>query len=660
MRSGLDYRPELDGLRAIAVVPVILFHLGLPYTPGGFVGVDVFFVLSGYLITQQIAVELDEKRFSLLDFYDRRIRRLLPALFAMLFVSTLVALVVLLPRDLDRFGESLIAAALSISNFHFWNASDYFAPAAETMPLLHTWSLAVEEQFYLLFPPLLILVWRFGRVWVRHGLMALAVLSFVASMRATRTAPDAAFYLLPHRAWELLLGSLLALAPAAAPIPSWLRTAAATLGLGGIGVAVFSYHSEMRFPGLAAALPVLGSALIIWAGQASNATSPDIAPSRSRPLVFRFLTWRPLVFVGLISYSLYLWHWPLVVFARYSSTDPISTGQAALIAIATFCIAYVSWKFIEQPLRRGGSLWRTPRLRVRYSVVAIGCVAFLGTMLDFGNGFPWLQPKTVLAVVDDEADRSPLRERCHIASAHQGRLALSETCLFGSTEGRRVVVFADSHGAELSYALSEVVSEGLLQVRQITASGCAPALGYSRDDRPDCARHTQRIVEDLAESPHSTIVIGANYFAWAVTKRSSNEAFWRGLDQTIARLRRAGHDVILLGGWPPHPNGSLPTALAKHMRSGHSIESYEFSFDRSLAERIDARLALIADQHAATYIPLLQAICGDSGKCRGMANGHSIYFDEDHLSVSAARRIVSDPILPALRRSMSKATEVLR
>ncbi|MBN9261958.1 MAG: acyltransferase, partial [Hyphomicrobium sp.] len=189
MQSGLDYRPELDGLRAVAVVSVILFHLGLPYTPGGFVGVDVFFVLSGYLITRQIAWELREGRFSLLDFYDRRIRRLFPALFVMLFVSTIIALFVLLPRDLDGFGESLVAAATSISNFYFWSESGYFAPAAETIPLLHTWSLAVEEQFYLLFPLMLMLVWRWRQAYVAHSLIALAILSFAISVWAARHTP---------------------------------------------------------------------------------------------------------------------------------------------------------------------------------------------------------------------------------------------------------------------------------------------------------------------------------------------------------------------------------------------------------------------------------------------------------------------------------------
>ncbi len=647
MRSGLDYRADLDGLRAVAVVPVILFHLGFPYTPGGYIGVDVFFVLSGYLITRQIALELDQGRFSLLGFYDRRIRRLFPALFAMLFVSTIIALFVLLPRDLDGFGESLVAAVLSISNFYFWSERDYFSPAAETMPLLHTWSLAVEEQFYILFPALLLLAWPFGRTHVRHGLIALAALSFAASIWTTRAAPDAAFYLLPTRAWELLIGSLLALSPVATPIPARLRTLATSIGLAGIGAAVFTYHAGTRFPGFAAALPAVGCALIIWAGQAPLTSSAN-PPAPSRPLVIRLLAWRPLVFVGLISYSLYLWHWPLIVFARHWLPEPLTPTQAALVALATFCIACVSWKFIEQPLRRGGSLWTTPKLRVRYSSVIVCSLAFVGMSLDIGNGFPWLQPKAVLAVVDDESDRSPLRERCHIARRDQGRLNVADTCVFGSANAREIVVLGDSHGAELGYALSDLAREGALRVRQITASACPPALGFSHDERQNCPRHTRKMIEGLVDSPRSTILIVANYFSWSGMKPSTRDAFWTGLDESVARLRQAGHDVLLLGGWPPHAKGSLPHTLAGEVRHGRTPEAYVFPVDQSIADGIDARLRRIAERHSATYVPLAQTICGDSRQCRGMIHGQAILFDRDHLSVSAARHVVRELILPAI------------
>jgi len=646
VKSVLEYRPDLDGLRAIAVLPVILFHLGFPYTPGGFVGVDVFFVLSGYLITRQIALELRENRFSLLDFYDRRMRRLLPALFAMLIGSTILALFVLLPRDLDAFGESLVAAVLSISNFYFWTESGYFAPAAETMPLLHTWSLAVEEQFYLLFPALMILVWRMGSANVWRTLALLALISFAAGVSAARTVPEAGFYLLPMRAWELLLGSLLALAPSFAPASLRQRDVAAGLGLLGIGAAVLTFDASTPFPGIAAALPSLGAAFVIWSGQPSSASAADVGVE-PRPLALRLLALPPLVFIGLISYSLYLWHWPLIVLAGQWSAAPLSLTKTVLVVCATFAIASASWKFVEQPLRRGTSLWTTRGLRVRYSGVLVAILALVGISLDIGGGFPWLQPRAVLAVVDDARDRSPLRERCHFEPSEQGRRTFAETCVFGSASDRRIVVLGDSHGAELSYALSEIAQEHHLHVRQITASGCPPLLDLALVRRPGCAEHNSKMIRALAESPPSTILIAASYFH----KRGASdwpEASWRALERTVSTLHRFGHDVVVLGGWPPHPNGDLPHALAKEVRRGNPAADYVFAIDPERARVIDENLKAIATRQGATYIPLLEAVCGGSLKCHAYPHGQSIYFDGGHISASTARHIVHDVILPAL------------
>lgn len=629
----------------MAVLPVILFHLGLPFTPGGFVGVDVFFVLSGYLITRQIALDLAENKFSLLEFYDRRIRRLFPALFAMLAGSTILAVIVLLPRDLDDFGESLAATVISISNFYFWHVSGYFAPAAETMPLLHTWSLAVEEQFYLIFPLLLMLLWRYAHAYVWRTLAALALLSFAASIWAVGHAPETAFYLLPTRAWELLLGSLLALAPGLAPRSSSLRNLAVGLGLAAIAVAVLAFQAGMPFPGLAAALPCLGAALVIWGGEPGPSAGP---PEQARPLTLRLLSWPPLVFIGLISYSLYLWHWPLLVFATQWSPTPLSLLETALVAAASFGVAALSWKFVEQPLRRGQSLWTTRRLRVRYSGVAVVALALIGIMLDIGGGFPSIQPKAVLAVVDDARDKSPIRERCHFERSEFGRRPLSETCVFGAPSKREVIVFADSFGAELSFALSEIAAEQRIQARQITASACPPMLGYMAASSPGCERHNELMMKGLAEKPPSTILLAAAYFARLPANEERRVDFWRALERTVSLLRQAGHEVVLLGAWPPHPNGDLPHTLAKELRRGRQVEDYVFNVDPVRAKIIDENLQSIADRQDATYLPLLKAICGDTRTCRAYVHGQSIYFDGRHISMSTARHVVRDVILPAL------------
>src|SRR5271170_3095038 len=301
------YRPEIDGLRALAILPVLLFHYRVSPFRGGFVGVDVFFVISGYLITQLIEAERREGRFSIARFYERRVRRIFPALFVMLTAATIAAAFILFPVDLVRYANSLLATAGFAANFEFWREAGYFDVAAAEKPLLHLWSIAVEEQFYLVFPALLLL-FQSRRVAIT---LAIFVLSFAFAVWGVIHAPSAAFYLLPGRAWELMLGALLALHAVPFIERRWIREALAVTGIALIAIAVFGYSKDTPFPGAAALLPCLGAALVIYS------SVPGITSASA------VLSLPPLVFVGRISYSLYLWHWPLYVFARYFSfRDP--------------------------------------------------------------------------------------------------------------------------------------------------------------------------------------------------------------------------------------------------------------------------------------------------------------------------------------------------
>ena len=298
--KALAYRADIDGLRAVAVLSVVAFHLGITKTPGGFVGVDVFFVISGYLISSIVFYEIASSRFSIVNFYERRIRRIFPALFAMLAGFSVLAAVYLLPTELVNYAKSLLAATASASNFYFWQHSGYFdAPLSQ--PLLHTWSLAVEEQFYLTFPLFLVVVRKVFPDKLRTAVVALFAMSLIASAVVVARNQSAAFYMPYTRAWELLLGTLLSLGMFPR-MNSWLQRNAATIaGLAMIAFSVVFYSERTLFPGLSALVPCVGSALIIGAGE----TGPSV--------VSRFLSWRPMVFIGLISYSLYLWHWPIVV-----------------------------------------------------------------------------------------------------------------------------------------------------------------------------------------------------------------------------------------------------------------------------------------------------------------------------------------------------------
>lgn len=336
----MQYRREIDGLRALAVLPVILFHAGYHPFAGGFVGVDVFFVISGYLITSIILSDLVKGRFTIADFYERRARRILPALFLVMFLCLPFAWLWLQPDDMKDFSESLVSVSLYVSNILFWRESGYFQAAAELKPLLHTWSLAVEEQFYIFFPVMMILAWRWGRRWVPAILVIGLLASFAISQWGVMTNPAGAFFLLPARGWELLAGGLAAyyLHHFQAPGSPVIREVGSGLGIILVLIAIFTYDEGTSFPGVNAILPVLGTTLIILF--ASPAT-----------LAGRALGLKPMVGIGLISYSAYLWHQPLFAYARHRSIEPPTDLLFAVLSVVSLVLAYFSWKYVEAPFR---------------------------------------------------------------------------------------------------------------------------------------------------------------------------------------------------------------------------------------------------------------------------------------------------------------------
>ena len=364
----MRYRPEIDGLRAIAVAAVILFHAGFALFGGGFVGVDVFFVISGFLITSIIVEELKTGRFSVLRFYERRARRILPALFTVMAACVPFAYRLLSPDDLKDFAQSLAAICLFASNVLFWGESGYFDTQAELKPLLHTWSLAVEEQFYVVFPLLLLAAWRLGRKFLLALIGVIAVVSLFTSVDEVRNFPSAAFYLLPSRAWQLLVGALASLVadrwPSAALRQPAVRLAGEAFGWGGMAMivmALFLFDERTPFPGLNAALPTVGTVLVLLG--ASDRTS-----------VGRMLAWRPLVGLGLISYSAYLWHQPLFAFTKHALLADLPTDLAVVLCAVTIVLACLSWRYVEQPFRDRSLISRG----AVFALSAAGMAAFVG------------------------------------------------------------------------------------------------------------------------------------------------------------------------------------------------------------------------------------------------------------------------------------------
>ena len=338
---GLSYRSEIDGLRAVAVLPVILFHAGLQWVPGGYVGVDIFFVISGFLITGILMRELEADQFSILNFYERRARRILPALFFVMTVTAILAAIFMLPYELRDFARSMIAVITFVSNFFFWSEADYFATAAERLPLLHTWSLSVEEQFYILFPVVLWLFWKYWRGGLVSAMVVVSLASLALAEFVVHRSPATAFYLLPTRGWELLSGSL-------AAVYLLKRGACGRVAgevIGGVGLlavlfSILFFDEGTPFPSIWALVPVLGTVGIL-------------VGASGQTFVGRILSLRPAVFIGLISYSAYLWHQPLFAFARVIADEADPSDQLMIgLAVLSLVLAWVSWRFVEEPFRR--------------------------------------------------------------------------------------------------------------------------------------------------------------------------------------------------------------------------------------------------------------------------------------------------------------------
>lgn len=467
--SIIHYRPEIDGLRAVAVIPVILFHAGFELFSGGFVGVDVFFVISGYLITSIIHKEITGGRFTLRNFYARRARRILPALFLVMAACIPAAFVWLLPPDLKAFSHSLAAVAVFMSNMLFYSESGYFAADAELKPLLHTWSLAVEEQYYVLFPLFLLLAWRLGRRWLVAILAVLCVASLALAEWGTKYYPSGAFYLLPARGWEILVGALAAFYLSARPYDPGVRYRLQSpvqwlglLGLGMILTAVFIYDGKTPFPGLYALLPTLGTILLILY-------------AREGTLAWRLLTPRAVVFLGLISYSAYLWHHPLFAYARYGRNEEPSVAVMLGLIVTALALAALSYKFVETPFRRNG-VKAVPMVLISVAFISLGAIGNkTGGYEDW-----WLARQSS----QTQATWKLIAESRTIGIEQDDKACRFNTSSFEARDKKRIlacyrqhgpalVILGDSHAIDLFGLVVSSIKERPFIVG-ITLGGCRP------------------------------------------------------------------------------------------------------------------------------------------------------------------------------------------
>lgn len=474
----MDYRKEIDGLRALAVVPVILFHAGFEVFSGGFIGVDVFFVISGYLITSIILKDLERGSFSILDFYERRARRILPALFWMLLVCLPMAWLWLLPGDAKEFSQSLLATSLFASNLFFWQQSGYFHTAAELKPLLHTWSLAVEEQYYVILPLFMLSFWRYGKRWIVSVLAIIAAISMVLAEAGSRTHPDAAFYLVPTRGWELLMGALAAFCLSQRerhPMSPGIKEGAGWLGIAMIVTAILIYNKTTRFPGIYALLPTVGTLLIIL-----------FATQQTRS--GRFLGNKAFVGIGLCSYSAYLWHQPLFVFARHAEAVEPSKLVFSGLALLSMLLGWASWRFIETPFRNRERLTRRSLGIFSFTgLIIFACIGGTGSALNKTYEEYWLTrfPETQQAFYRNIINTSQGAQ--NFSAAENGKQNFAP-CRFNASEldsktektllechathGPGLLVLGDSHAIDLFGVVSSRFDNAFIV--GLTSGGCRP------------------------------------------------------------------------------------------------------------------------------------------------------------------------------------------
>ena len=622
MSAGQAYRRDIDGLRALAILPVLLFHTHVPGFAGGFVGVDVFFVISGYLITGIIAREIDAGQFSLVRFYERRARRILPALFAMLVFVLASASWLYLPGDFEAVPKSALMALAFLSNLWFFANTGYFAGGAETMPLLHCWSLAVEEQFYIGFPLLLWGIARYAPRWRVGAIGALAAVSLGWAVLKAADSDGFAFYMLPPRAWELFAGALLALGAVPELRSRTWRELLALLGLGLILFAVFTYSSATVFPGLSAIAPVLGSALLLHAAPGTR-----VGALLSSPLP---------VGVGLISYSLYLWHWPLIVFAEYARDEQLSgLWQLGVIAVSLLA-AWTSWRWIERPFR---SSQRFGQKRIfvwsGLGMAALGAAAL--ALIPLG-GWASRFPPDVARFTAAKDDFSPKRAAC-LSEAIGG--ARSE-CTFGAPGAApTALLWGDSHGVEFAWVLGQDYAAKGQALIQRTRGSCPPLLGFARSKDPGCAAFNADVADLLAKSPGVTTVYLSGL--WAQGEYRDDPRMLARLDATIVRLKALGKHVVVIGPVPPQ-QWNVPRHLAHAAAFGtaHQIIGAPLSDYQRDTRWLTRAYPMWLAQGVGVIDPARALIEGTHSRI--VKDGVPLYFDSHHLSLAGARAVLAaDP-----------------
>ncbi|MDA9805630.1 acyltransferase [Gammaproteobacteria bacterium] len=652
----MKYRAEIDGLRALAVIPVILFHAGFVLFSGGFVGVDVFFVISGYLITTILIEDIENNQFSIISFYERRARRILPALFFIMFICIPFALILMLPSQVEYFSRSLIAVSLFVSNILFWRESGYFDAAAEEKPLLHTWSLAVEEQYYLLFPIFLMFAWRFGKNRVFWMIVIMASVSLIISEWGWRNQPNANFYLAPTRAWELFAGSISAFIVQKHGVKK--NNLFALFGLVAILFSIFVYDKSTPFPSIYSLVPILGVVLIILYADRNTLTA-------------KLLSTKIFVGLGLISYSAYLWHQPLFVFARFLNHGMQESHLMAALFFVSIFLAYLTWKYIENPMRRKDLLNQKRIFQMSIFGMLFFCIiGFTGYKT---NGFENYILNDSELVSYKSLERSS-EENCANDISSCVKIA-------DAKDKKSILLLGDSNAYHFSKGLKEIADEHQFSYIQLTKGACMPLSSnfYLLERSPiaskRCANFNLNIIDSISKLTNKIDVViissawlsyyyGANLFEKQVYSRdlpniSEIKLSINGIDEIPLHQRKKVfesyfdniHDILHKKARKIIVVGPLPPAITSFSKKNSFWDSQLISSNEYYTETSELNDLLLKkfSKNNFLYIDLPSLLC-DKKTCKIRHNELFLYGDPTHFS-DYGQSFILKPVLKEILKN---------
>lgn len=609
MRPSFAYRPDIDGLRALAIFAVVIYHLG-KLSKGGFIGVDVFFVISGYLITTIILNDMEAGRFSIAGFYERRVRRIFPALFACLAATTIAGYFLMFPAEFVSLAKSVIAATFFVANLFYAETTGYFQVPAQTLPLIHTWSLAVEEQFYLLFPLALILLARFGNKATVAVLTIAGFASLIWSELLVRTQSDAGYYLLAPRGFELLIGSLLAFNAVPEIKTQKTREVLSALGLLAILIPTFAYNKSTPFPGLWALVPCLGAAALIHTGRLQDTFASKLLSSR------------PFVGLGLISYSLYLWHLPIITFYRLQFELYPPFAMKIVLTALSLAAAYLSWRFIEQPFRTKAIA--KERLQVfSFGAITATGVAVLAITIIHEEGWKERYAPEIRQLASFAYDpEGPMREGTCFMSRAAARATdfQRDRCLALDAGKKNVLIVGDSHAAHLWAGLAKTFP--VVNFLQATASGCSAELVKGGSER--CRQVMSTLFNEFLPGKRLDAII----FSMSWPGKEAQAAM-----HAVDRLRPHARQLYLFGPIVKYTS-PLPRLLTQSKL--YREPSLVANARQQNGFKTDAAFRRYFKDKGVRYISVIDAMCSGD-RCNTIdEHGVPLQFDTAHLTAAGS------------------------